>query len=170
LINFGYLVGMETLTRGRTVGANALGLRVVRDDGGAIRFRQALMRGLAFWAVDFRALDRVLRRVICAVVDQHSKRIGDLMAGTLLIRTRSPRPPEPIPPVPPELMAWAAQLELSRLPDDLVTASRRLVQRSAGLAATRATSLPVILPVRSPRVPLPRHPPSCRRWSSWPRW
>ncbi|HWJ51950.1 MAG TPA: RDD family protein, partial [Propionibacteriaceae bacterium] len=39
LINFGYLITMETLTRGRTVGAFALGLRVVRDDGGAIRFR-----------------------------------------------------------------------------------------------------------------------------------
>ena len=38
LINFGYLIAMETLTRGRTVGAFALGLRVVRDDGGSIRF------------------------------------------------------------------------------------------------------------------------------------
>jgi uncharacterized RDD family membrane protein YckC len=53
IVMFGYPIGTETLTRGRTLGTWALGLRVVRDDGGAIRFRQALLRGLAFWAVDF---------------------------------------------------------------------------------------------------------------------
>jgi hypothetical protein len=37
--------------------------------------------------------------------------------------------------VPAELAPWTAQLELSRLPDDLVTASRHLVQRAGGLAA-----------------------------------
>ena len=134
LINFGYLIAMETLTRGRTVGAYALGLRVVRDDGGAIRFRQALMRGLAFWGVDFAIWTGFCGGLICAAVNQQSKRLGDLMAGTIVIRTRSPRPPEPIPPVSAELAPWAAQLELSRLPDDLVTASRHLVQRAGGLA------------------------------------
>ena len=134
LINFGYLIAMETLTRGRTVGAFALGLRVVRDDGGAIRFRQALMRGLAFWGVDFAIWTGFCGGLICAAVNQQSKRLGDLMAGTIVIRTRSPRPPGPIPPVPADLAPWAAQLELSRLPDDLVTASRHLVQRSDGLA------------------------------------
>jgi uncharacterized RDD family membrane protein YckC len=134
LINFGYLITMETLTRGRTVGAFALGVRVVRDDGGAIRFRQALMRGLAFWAVDFAAWTGFCGGLICATVNPRSKRLGDLLAGTIVIRTRAPRPPEPIPPVPPELATWAGQLELSRLPDELVTAARHLVQRSRGLA------------------------------------
>jgi uncharacterized RDD family membrane protein YckC len=134
LINFGYLIAMETLTRGRTVGAFALGLRVVRDDGGAIRFRQALTRGLAFWAVDFAPWTGFCGGLICAAVNQQSKRLGDLMAGTIVIRTRPPRPPVPIPPVRADLAPWAAQLELSRLPDDLVTASRHLVQRSDGLS------------------------------------
>ena len=132
LINFGYLIIMETLTRGRTVGAFALGLRVVRDDGGTIRFRQALMRGLAFWAVDFAIWTGFCGGLICAAVNPMSKRFGDLLAGTIVIRTRSPRAPGPIPPVPAELAGWAAQLELSRLPDELVTAARHLVQRSSG--------------------------------------
>ena len=135
LINFGYLIIMETLTRGRTVGAFALGLRVVRDDGGTIRFRQALMRGLAFWAVDFAIWTGFCGGLICAAVNPMSKRFGDLLAGTIVIRTRSPRAPGPIPPVPAELAGWAAQLELSRLPDELVTAARHLVQRSSGLSA-----------------------------------
>jgi uncharacterized RDD family membrane protein YckC len=134
LINFGYLIAMETLTRGRTVGAFALGLRVVRDDGGSIRFRQALMRGLAFWAVDFAIWTGFCGGLICAAVNPMSKRFGDLLAGTIVIRTRAPRAPAPIPPVPDQLAVWAGQLELSRLPDELVTASRHLLQRSPGLA------------------------------------
>ncbi len=133
LINFGYLITMETLTRGRTVGHFALGLRVVRDDGGAIRFRQALLRGLAFWTVDFAPWTGYCGGVICAAVHPMSKRIGDLMAGTIVIRTRAPKAPAAVPPVPAELRAWTAQLELSGLPDELVTAARQLLQRSTGL-------------------------------------
>ena len=43
----GYPVIFETATRGRTLGKMALGLRVVSDDGGPERFRQALFRALA---------------------------------------------------------------------------------------------------------------------------
>ncbi len=42
----GYPTLFETLSRGRSLGKLALGLRVVSDDGGPERFRQALMR---FW-------------------------------------------------------------------------------------------------------------------------
>jgi uncharacterized RDD family membrane protein YckC len=134
LINFGYLIAMETLTRGRTVGAFALGLRVVRDDGGAIRFRQALLRGLAFWGVDFAIWTGFCGGLICAAVNPMSKRFGDLMAGTIVIRTRAPRPPMALPQIPDQLSAWTAQLELSGLSDELVTAARHLVQRSTGLS------------------------------------
>lgn len=133
LITLGYPITMETLTRGRTVGAFALGLRVVRDDGGAIRFRQALLRGLAFWMVDFAIWTGFCAGVICAAVNRDSKRFGDLMAGTLVIRTRPPKAPAPLPPVPAELAGWASTLELSGLSDELVTAARQLLQRSNGL-------------------------------------
>ena len=43
----GYPVVFETATRGRSLGKMALGLRVVSDDGGPERFRQALFRALA---------------------------------------------------------------------------------------------------------------------------
>src|SRR5262245_39402584 len=38
LVIVGYPVAMETLTRGRTVGKLAMGLRTLREDGGPIRF------------------------------------------------------------------------------------------------------------------------------------
>src|SRR5690349_4112208 len=37
---------VETFTRGRTLGKLALGLRVVRDDGGPITARHAIVRSL----------------------------------------------------------------------------------------------------------------------------
>ena len=50
------LVGLptlvETLTRGRSLGKIAAGLRVVRDDGGPVRFRHSFVRSL-FMLVDF---------------------------------------------------------------------------------------------------------------------
>ncbi|MFD0528520.1 RDD family protein [Kitasatospora arboriphila] len=42
----GLPVLVETLSRGRSLGKLALGLRVVRTDGGPVRFRHALVRGL----------------------------------------------------------------------------------------------------------------------------
>ena len=49
----GYPVGIEMLTRGRSAGKALLGLRVVRDDGGPVRFRQALTRGLVGAAIEW---------------------------------------------------------------------------------------------------------------------
>lgn len=133
IVMFGYPIACETLTRGRTLGAWTLGLRVVRDDGGAIRFRQALLRGLAFWIVDFALWTGLCGGLVCAAVNPDSKRFGDLLAGTMVIRTRAPRAAKSVPPVPSELALWASQLELSRLPDPLLHAARSYVQRADAL-------------------------------------
>src|SRR3954462_10577563 len=42
----GVPVTVETLTRGRTLGKLIMGMRTVRDDGGPVRFRHSLVRGL----------------------------------------------------------------------------------------------------------------------------
>ena len=47
LVFVGYPLVFETATRGRSLGKMAMGLRVVSDDGGPERFRQALFRALA---------------------------------------------------------------------------------------------------------------------------
>ncbi|WP_206188084.1 RDD family protein, partial [Streptomyces neyagawaensis] len=45
LLLVGVPIAVETLSHGRSLGKLAFGLRVVRDDGGPIRFRHALVRG-----------------------------------------------------------------------------------------------------------------------------
>ena len=39
-------ITVETLSRGKSLGKLAMGLRIVRDDGGSIRFRHAMVRAL----------------------------------------------------------------------------------------------------------------------------
>ncbi|MFC4531603.1 RDD family protein [Sphaerisporangium dianthi] len=126
LVMVGYPVIFETLGRGRSLGKLALGLRVVSDDGGPERFRQAMFRGLAglieFWLL-FGA-----PALISSLVNERGKRLGDVFAGTIVISERAPRQAPP-PEMPPPLAAWATTLELSRLPEDLAATARQYLSR-----------------------------------------
>ncbi|MEV5408002.1 RDD family protein [Thermopolyspora sp. NPDC052614] len=126
IIFVGYPVLFETLTRGRSLGKLALGLRVVADDGGPERFRQALFRGLA--SVPEIWLFGGAPALISSLWSRRGKRLGDLFAGTIVISTRAPRTPPP-PPMPPELAEWAGGLELSQLPDEVANTARQYLFR-----------------------------------------
>ncbi|MFI6811309.1 RDD family protein [Nonomuraea sp. NPDC050328] len=127
LVTVGYPVAMESLTRGRSLGKLALGLRVVSDDGGPERFRQALFRGLAgfleFWLLYGAPA------LISSLVSQQGKRLGDVFAGTIVISERGPRDTSAMIQMPPPLAQWAATLELSQLPDDVAAAARQYLLR-----------------------------------------
>jgi uncharacterized RDD family membrane protein YckC len=126
----GYPTLWETLTRGRTPGKYLLGLRVVRDDGGPIRFRQALVRALAGFFVDFWALGLFgCVALVVSLISPQGKRVGDLLAGTVVVRERVPVRGGPLAQMPPQLAAWAATLHLSALPDDLALAVRQYLSR-----------------------------------------
>jgi uncharacterized RDD family membrane protein YckC len=158
LIFVGYPTTFETLSRGRSLGKLALGLRVVSDDGGPVRFRQALWRAAAalleIWALTGAPA------LICSLLSAKGKRLGDLFAGTFVIQERLPRRPV-IPPVlavvPPQLAGWAQALELSGLHDqtaeqagsylrrfyELTPAARdELGQRIAAAVAAQVTPPP----------------------------
>ncbi|MGC7099049.1 RDD family protein [Amycolatopsis lurida] len=126
----GYPVLMETLAGGRTLGKMALGLRVVRDDGGPIRFRHALTRGLAGFFVDFWALGLAgAVALVVAFLSGRGKRVGDYLAGTVVIAERTPEAVTPMIMMPPGCEAWAAQLDLARLPDAAALDARQYLGR-----------------------------------------
>ncbi|MDD7937434.1 RDD family protein [Actinomycetospora lutea] len=133
----GYPLLWETLTRGRSPGKYAMGLRVVRTDGGPIVFRHALARALAGFIVDFGLLS-FFTGVIGIVVSASTargQRVGDLLAGTVVVRERLPRTGLPgLPPPDPRLAGWAQRCELADLPDDLALAARQFLVRAAQLA------------------------------------
>ncbi|MFE6613937.1 RDD family protein [Amycolatopsis sp. NPDC057786] len=134
LIMVGYPVIFETLTRGRTLGKMALGLRVVRTDGGPVRFRHALVRGLAGFFIDFWALGMLgVVAVVTSLLSPNGRRVGDYLAGTLVIRERMPAARTPYVGMPPQLAYWASQLDLTRLSNDLALAVRQYLSRTSEL-------------------------------------
>ncbi|MET8383061.1 RDD family protein [Streptosporangium canum] len=134
LVLVGYPVIFETLSRGRSLGKLALGLRVVSDDGSPERFRQALFRGLAgvleFWTLSGAPA------LISSLISEKGKRLGDIFAGTIVISERGPRRYGPPLEMPPQLAAWAATLELSRLPEGIAATARQYLTRWHDLSPT----------------------------------
>jgi uncharacterized RDD family membrane protein YckC len=128
----GYPALLETVTRGRTLGKMALGLRVVRADGGPVRFRHALVRALT-GIFDIYLTAGVLA-VVTSFCSQQGRRTGDWLAGTVVVRDRAPD--AGVGPagmaalaMPYPLLGWAQQLDLSALPDDLALAARQYLTR-----------------------------------------
>ncbi len=126
----GYPVILETATRGRSVGKIVMGLRVVSDDGGPERFRQALFRSLAGFVEIWTFLGGPA--VICSLASAKGKRIGDLFAGTVVISERGPKLAPP-PVMPPALAWWASSLELSGLGPEQAEMARQFLGRAAQL-------------------------------------
>lgn len=153
----GYPTVCETLTRGRTIGKLAMGLRVVRDDGGPERFRQALVRAL-FAVVEIWLTFGVLA-LFTSLFSSDGKRLGDIFGGTMVVRQRIPRQDVYAPWLRPELQAWAANADLSRVPDDLALAARGLIARWAGIEDGARRAAATDLATRIARYVSPSSPP-----------
>ncbi len=126
----GYPIALETATRGRSLGKMAVGLRVVSDDGGPERLRQAVFRALAGFVELWMFFGGPA--VICSMVSPKGKRIGDVFAGTLVISERTPKLSAP-PTMPPGLAWWASSLQLSGLSPEQAEVARQFLSRAPQL-------------------------------------
>ncbi|PCG85600.1 hypothetical protein CIB93_13710 [Streptomyces sp. WZ.A104] len=129
LVLIGGPVAVETLSHGRSLGKLACGLRVVRDDGGPIRFRHALVRGAMGLAEILMTFGAVAS--IASLVSARGRRLGDVFAGTLVVRERVAASGRSmaVPPPPPWLVGRFSQLDLSAVPDELWLAIRQYLTR-----------------------------------------
>ncbi|WP_399939943.1 RDD family protein [Streptomyces sp. BBFR25] len=132
LVLVGGPIAVETLSHGRSLGKMACGLRVVRDDGGPIRFRHSLVRGLLGVIEILMTLGVVA--CVASLVSARGRRLGDLFAGTLVVRERVPFSSAGfMPPPPPWLAGRFSGLDLSAVPDDLWLAVRQYLARMGQL-------------------------------------
>jgi len=87
LIYIGYDVLFETLASGRTPGKRATGLRVLSADGGSEDAVSSLVRNM------LRLIDGLplsyIPGIVSILVTKRNQRIGDLAAGTIVVRERS---------------------------------------------------------------------------------
>lgn len=89
-----YFLACEALTDGRSIGKWAVGLRVVGDDGFPLTGRASLVRNL-LRLVDLLPSNYVVG-LIAMLVSARGQRLGDLAAGTLVVRLDRAAPAPPI--------------------------------------------------------------------------
>ncbi|RXZ67210.1 RDD family protein [Agromyces albus] len=152
---------VETATHGRSLGKLALGLRVVRDDGGAAGFRHAFIRALTGVIEIYMTFGGLA--VLIGFLNPSSKRLGDLLAGTHAQVERVPHLPSTAFGVPSELASWSAIADVARLPDPLARRVAAFFQNAEHLvpesrariaAALAAEVMPFVSPV--PNAPAER--------------
>ncbi len=114
----GYPILVETLMRGRSPGKAALGLRVVTVEGAPIAPRHSFVRSTV-GLIDFLLPPGGLFAVVASLLSPRSQRLGDLVAGTMVLRERSAvAPPLAVWFSPPAgLEAYAGNLDVSGVTD-----------------------------------------------------
>lgn len=159
----GYPVVFETLTRGRSLGKMALGLRVLREDGGPERFRQAFVRGLLGVVEIWLTFGAVA--LIASLASSQGRRIGDHLAGTVVVHERVPVRASPMAVMPPQLAGWASRLDVSRVPDDLALAVRQFLARAPELSPQVRDQMGAALAAALAQVTAPPPPPGVPVWA-----
>jgi uncharacterized RDD family membrane protein YckC len=169
IVLVGYPAAMETIFNGRTLGKLALGLRVVRVDGGPIRFRHAMVRALIGVALEWPGV--VLAPLTWCVslttmlAQPQGRRIGDLAAGTIVVHDRTPAAWGWVPAMPPALASWAALLDLTGLSDDLALAVRHYLARNREISEPSRGRLGLALATEVAACTTPPPPAGVPGWA-----
>lgn len=142
LVLFGYPAGFESLWRGRTPGKAVLGLRVVTVEGAPIRFRHAAIRSIV-GVIDKYVVSGPAVGLVCLLFSGKNQRLGDLVAGTIVLRERSgARGPSAVAFVPPRgLESYVATLDVSGLQNAEYGAVRSFLLRAMTLSPPARASL-----------------------------
>ncbi len=143
MLFFGYFIFFEWRFAGRTPGKRLLGIRVVRDGGFPLDFTSAVVRNVV--RVVETALGFYLVSAIVTLLSPENRRLGDMAAGTLVVRDNRYERARPV--------AAAEEPRDDPLVRDLSPAERELVRNyaarrdglrpasRAALAATIARSI-----------------------------
>jgi hypothetical protein len=141
------------ISRGRTLGKAALGLRVVTIEGAPIRFRHAAIRSMG-GIVDKWLPPGGLVGAFFVLGTPSRQRIGDLLAGTLVIRDPN-RTALPIGfwfSAPPGLESFAATIDPTAFTVDQYTIVRAFLMRTRELSPAARYSVALDLATRTERL------------------
>ncbi|MBI3468647.1 MAG: RDD family protein, partial [Planctomycetes bacterium] len=163
----GYFIFFEWLMNGQTPGKRVIGIRVIKQGGYAMSFLDSLLRNLMRW-VDFLPLFYGVG-LISLVVAPRSQRLGDLVAGTLVVHQEPVQTESLVPDIPkPEGAALALPVDqVAAVPSPVIEACVEffrmlpmlagkprqqlatelvdLIQRTSGLVAPRTQSAEAFL-------------------------
>lgn len=153
LVNFGYDVAFETLASGRTPGKRWTGLRVVRNGGGPVTFGSSAVRNLV------RIVDSLPGAyaigLIAVIVSSKNQRLGDMAAGTLVVRERTAPIPTAAPPweIPRAMAEAPPAMDVSAVTGEELATIRSFLERRSSLTPNARSKLAWELSERlKPRV------------------
>jgi uncharacterized RDD family membrane protein YckC len=132
-------IAVETLSRGKSLGKLAVGARIVRDDGGAIGFRHSFIRALLAVIEIFMTFGGIA--VIVSLLNDRSKRLGDLVAGTYSQYERVSGTDRPVFAVPVQLQQWSLTADVAKMPDRLARRIAQFLAQSAKLTPETRTRI-----------------------------
>lgn len=139
-LEWGYYILLESMMSGRTPGKRAMGLRTVKEGGYPVTFIDVVLRNLlrgADWLPAFNMVGLVVMGF-----DRRFRRLGDLVAGTMVVTEESARIAAPLrvapAPTVDELEFIPASARLSGEERDAI---ELFLRRAPALAPARATEL-----------------------------
>jgi uncharacterized RDD family membrane protein YckC len=134
----GYFVFLETLWQGQTPGKRIAKIRVIREDGRPVGLQQSALRAL------LRPIDDTLfLGAFLIMLTRKEKRLGDMLAGTLVIQTHPPVSKKATMSLSEQAQPLAQQLlqigDFSKmLPDDFAIIREYLQRRGQMTGKARA--------------------------------
>jgi uncharacterized RDD family membrane protein YckC len=159
VVEWGYYVACETLMNGQSPGKALLRLRVTTDSGQPLTIVDSILRNL-LRAADFLPSGYALGLVVMTR-DRRFRRLGDLVAGTMVVVEQAHAVSAPLridpPPTAGELRALPDRIPLSA---DELDAVELFLRRARHLAPARRDELAaMVTPVWARRIGLqPRDP------------
>ncbi|MGE0352061.1 MAG: stage II sporulation protein M [Gemmatimonadales bacterium] len=155
LVNFAgywaYFTLFEGLRQGQTPGKRAAGIRVIRDTGHGVSFSAAALRNLLRIA-DFLP-PPYLTGLLLVLFHPRGKRLGDIVAGTVVVRDRPAETAGLVPPAGADTMPDAA-IGAPELTDEEFRVLREFMDRAGSLDPEARTRLTDRLVERfAPRYP-----------------
>ena len=150
---FLYPLVSEMVSRGRTFGKAAMGLRVVTVEGAPIRFRHAALRSMG-GIVDKWVPPGGLVGLFFVLGTPTRQRIGDLLAGTVVIRdpNRTALPAGIWFPVPRGFESYAASIDPTAFTVDQYTVVRAFLMRITELTPPARYAVALDLATRTERT------------------
>lgn len=133
LIFWGYFIGFEAFRDGQTPGKRKLGLRVVRDGGYPLDLRGATVRNLLRLVDSFPPPTWLVGGMVM-MLHPKTKRLGDLAAGTIVVRERGE-------PALPETHSAAGAAGPPQLRDEAYEMVARYVRRRDELPLSARTRI-----------------------------
>ncbi|MBP3952676.1 RDD family protein [Bacillus suaedae] len=136
LVNWGYFFAVEYFSGGRTIGKKMIGIRVIQENGHSITLLASFIRNL-LRIIDQLPASYLLGMTMVFLHSKH-KRLGDIVAGTIVVHERRKKQNKKMTPLEKEierrglslddlvLEEWAMKAITAKEWDILKTYSERL--------------------------------------------